>query len=70
MRRLHFFLAWSECRAACWYLAVGAGGPGEAALSRAFRLLEQSARSRDGSFGWRPIVAPRHGLTVVESRRG
>lgn len=70
VRRLQFVLAWSECIRASWNFAAGDVGWGAAALAAAVELLEGSARSRGGSFGWRPIVAPKHGLTVAVPRRG
>jgi hypothetical protein len=66
---LHFLLAWNECTRATWVLAAGQLGPAAAALASAFWSLDQSARSRDTAFRWRPIVTPHHGLTVAASRR-
>jgi hypothetical protein len=64
VRRLHFVLAWSECVRATWSLAAGQLGPAAVALAAAFRFLDRGARCADSAFGWRPILAPHHGLMV------
>lgn len=69
MRRLLFELAWGECIRVSWILAAGRVTSGASALAGAFRLLEQSCRSRGGSMAWRPIIQPYHGLVVVGLRR-
>jgi len=68
VRRLLFALAWHDCIRAAWMLAGRRLGPAAMALSSASLLLEQSARSRDDAFRWRPILAPHHGLTVTAQR--
>lgn len=70
VRRLQFVLAWSECIRASWNLAAGELGWAAAALAAAGKLLDGSGRSRGSSAGWRPIVAPKHGMTVAATRRG
>jgi hypothetical protein len=63
--RLFFVLAWSGCIRATWMFSAGRRGPAAEALAAAFRFLDESGRTRDSGFRWRPILAPHHGLTVA-----
>lgn len=64
MRKLFVVLAWRDCILATWLFAGRQHDRGAIVLASADRMLQHSSSCRDGNFHWRPILAPRHGLTV------